>query len=291
MARKFLIIDVSVKHRQVVQTFLKRIFPDGKLDEYDPLQSGRPKDDFSWDAYDILIMDARLGQESGLDWLKTFRSCPGFPPVIYLSSDNSVDVAVQAMKLGASDYLLKRGLNAERFQAAIEEAVNDQPLHDLLPEINVAPMMDLLPDVRSATETQQEKQADYDGAATQVLPKTIMAAARQQAKSTTVASSAANYEFEPTEKLSSEDVAELMGEQSLGKEAGSNNNNDVDDITATQVIPSLNADHGLELARRQFGKAKKNSSDDTFVKTAQDLDKVLDEDEFEQTQILPRPPM
>ncbi|MBI4382082.1 MAG: sigma-54-dependent Fis family transcriptional regulator [candidate division NC10 bacterium] len=57
--------------------------------------------------HDIAIIDLRMGEEDGLDVLKAVKRANPNALVIVLTGYGSIDSAVEAMKLGASDYLTK----------------------------------------------------------------------------------------------------------------------------------------------------------------------------------------
>jgi DNA-binding NtrC family response regulator len=56
---------------------------------------------------DAVILDLKLNQESGLDWLPTLAASENPPPVIVVTAYGSERLAVEAMKRGAFDYLAK----------------------------------------------------------------------------------------------------------------------------------------------------------------------------------------
>jgi len=56
---------------------------------------------------DAIILDLKLNQESGLDWLPSLASGENPPPVIVVTAFGSERLAVEAMKRGAFDYLAK----------------------------------------------------------------------------------------------------------------------------------------------------------------------------------------
>jgi NtrC-family two-component system response regulator AlgB len=59
------------------------------------------------ERFDLVFLDLRLGRESGLDLLpQLLRAAPGIG-VVVMTAFAAVDTAVQAMKLGAFDYLPK----------------------------------------------------------------------------------------------------------------------------------------------------------------------------------------
>src|SRR5215831_13970011 len=56
---------------------------------------------------DAIILDLKLNQESGMDWLPDLASRENSPPVIVVTAYGSERLAVEAMKRGAFDYLAK----------------------------------------------------------------------------------------------------------------------------------------------------------------------------------------
>lgn len=62
---------------------------------------------FSPEAFDAIVADIRLGGMSGVDLLRRLREREPEFPVILLTAYDSLDSAIQAVKLGAQDYILK----------------------------------------------------------------------------------------------------------------------------------------------------------------------------------------
>ncbi|MEO8376679.1 MAG: sigma-54 dependent transcriptional regulator [Candidatus Sumerlaeota bacterium] len=58
-------------------------------------------------TFDILLLDVRLGNESGLDLVVPFRARFPWMKIIIITAHASVESAVKAMQDGASDYLAK----------------------------------------------------------------------------------------------------------------------------------------------------------------------------------------
>jgi ActR/RegA family two-component response regulator len=58
-------------------------------------------------AFDAILLDVRLGDESGLDVLEQFTDAGVTAPIVILTGFAEVDTAVAAMKLGAADYRTK----------------------------------------------------------------------------------------------------------------------------------------------------------------------------------------
>ena len=72
--------------------------------------------------YDLLILDLRLGTESGLNLLAALRANGIETPVLMMTAHGTAEDAVAAMKLGAVDFLSKP-LEPVGFRAAVAEVL------------------------------------------------------------------------------------------------------------------------------------------------------------------------
>jgi two-component system nitrogen regulation response regulator GlnG len=86
---------------------------------------------------DLVLMDVRLGGLSGLETLRRIRQFDAKTPVIMMTAYGTTQTAIEAMKLGAYDYLLKpfdvpklKELVASALQAAraMRQVVSYEPL-------------------------------------------------------------------------------------------------------------------------------------------------------------------
>ncbi len=71
---------------------------------------------------DVLLLDIRLPGISGLDLALQIRQIDSKLPVIFITASDESDVAIEAMKLGAYDYLLKP-LDMTNVQDLVERAL------------------------------------------------------------------------------------------------------------------------------------------------------------------------
>lgn len=72
------------------------------------------------EAFDLVISDLRLPDSDGIDLLKWLKSTHPSLPLIMMTSYAEIQTAVQAMKLGAADYIAKP-LNPEELLGKIRE--------------------------------------------------------------------------------------------------------------------------------------------------------------------------
>lgn len=69
---------------------------------------------------DVILLDMKLADESGLQWIEPFRQASENAQIIIMTGYASIATTVQAIKLGADDYLPKP-LNVETVLATIDE--------------------------------------------------------------------------------------------------------------------------------------------------------------------------
>ena len=77
--------------------------------------------------YDAVLMDVRMAGMGGIEALRQMKEYNPAIPVIIMTAYSSVDSAVEAMKLGAYDYLTKP-LNFEELKLTLERALDHMQL-------------------------------------------------------------------------------------------------------------------------------------------------------------------
>lgn len=85
---------------------------------------------------DLILLDYLLPDMDGLEFLQALEdlkpSVSHIPPVIMLTGQGDEKIAVEAMKRGARDYLVKGELNTEQLYKAIQRVLSQQALQRLL---------------------------------------------------------------------------------------------------------------------------------------------------------------
>jgi eukaryotic-like serine/threonine-protein kinase len=123
-APRVLVIDDHQGFRHMVRRQLQAQWPDVRVAEYDPAAESQAPETVAKAGFDIVLLDYQLGEQNGLDYLRSFRTLPDFPPVIMLTGEGNERVAVEAIKLGAADYIPKQTMTHEALINAIREALD-----------------------------------------------------------------------------------------------------------------------------------------------------------------------
>ena len=70
-------------------------------------------------SYDVVITDYYLGSESALDVIAGIKALGYDTPVVVLTAASSLDSDMQAMEIGAYDYLEKGSVSPETFDRCV----------------------------------------------------------------------------------------------------------------------------------------------------------------------------
>ncbi len=69
--------------------------------------------------HDLYLVDYRLGAKTGLDFLKEATRLGCEEPVVLLTGKGNKEIDIKAMQTGATDYLIKTDLNADKLERCI----------------------------------------------------------------------------------------------------------------------------------------------------------------------------
>lgn len=141
---KFLIIDDDASLRNLLKKRLLKRWPEAGIDDLDPVKSGVPGPDFPWAGYDIVFLDFDIGfnDVNGLDVLAGIKQHEQSPMVIMVTGQGSEDVAIKAIRRGATDYLIKYDVVTDKLFEMIEEALAESEITGDLKAISTAGRLD-----------------------------------------------------------------------------------------------------------------------------------------------------
>jgi len=130
---------------------------------------------------DVALLDIRLPQISGMELLKRMRSEHRDTVPVMITAVNEVDTAVEAMKLGAADYIVKP-FNLNRVDACLSTVLQNkswsgdiEDSEDLLPvaEEDRQGMTSYFKQMNAIAHGVEAKLDSLDGHSTTVTQKTI----------------------------------------------------------------------------------------------------------------------
>ena len=122
---RILVIDDEVEIRESLETLLQMegyqvdLAPNGAEGER-RLESR---------VYDMVLLDLMMPEKSGMEVLRDVRERDRFTPIFMITAYGTVEAAVQAVKLGANDYLAKPWDN-EKLLIEIARVISGQRLLD-----------------------------------------------------------------------------------------------------------------------------------------------------------------
>ncbi|MEK7726135.1 MAG: sigma-54 dependent transcriptional regulator [Nitrospirota bacterium] len=122
MKKRVLLIDDEARVRSSLKMVLE---PNYEILQAADAQEGL--ETFRKEGPDLVLLDVILPGTDGLAVLETLRSESRMTPVIMLTGTKSVKTAVDAMKLGAADYLSKP-FDVEELRIVVDRALSSQAL-------------------------------------------------------------------------------------------------------------------------------------------------------------------
>ncbi len=118
---KILVVDGEANHAHATAEILERV----GYDATDATSGGNGMKTIQAQPFDIVITDLVMKPVTGLDLLEAVKELKPETEVILMSGHGSVDQAVEAIKLGASNYLTKP-LDLDDVREAVRDVVNSQ---------------------------------------------------------------------------------------------------------------------------------------------------------------------
>lgn len=123
---RFLIVDESSAFRRSLATMLRACWPGAETEEWDPKERGNPSTAVARGGYSAVLIESTPGGEDGTEWVAQIRQDPNAPLVVVMASEGGENLAVKAMKAGATDYLRKADLTSQRLELALKDALRER---------------------------------------------------------------------------------------------------------------------------------------------------------------------
>ena len=122
-SHKVLIVDDNEDHQVLMEESLKQFMPDVNIVFVST--GGECILELLKEDYDLIVIDYNLSDMNGLEVLREVNIREYNCPVIMVTAFGDENVAVEAMKLGACDYIVKSGNYLKRLPAIVHRVVQD----------------------------------------------------------------------------------------------------------------------------------------------------------------------
>jgi serine/threonine protein kinase len=129
MTPRILVVDAERELRVWLRHHIEILWPDATVVEMEPQQlqvASSPQTAAS--SIDLVLLGAQCEESPelaarGLEALRELVAREEVPPVVLIASGGNESSAVEAMRLGAADYLPRRLLNAQRLASSVRRAL------------------------------------------------------------------------------------------------------------------------------------------------------------------------
>jgi DNA-binding NtrC family response regulator len=138
---RILLIDDNPGDRALAIRALKQIFSDLQVQEV--LDQGGLNLAIREKNFDLVITDFQIRWTTGIDVLLAIKKHDPTLPVIMFTNTGTEEIAVEAMKLGLEDYILKRSDAYARLPAAVSRSLENGRIRAELKRYNNIRVHDL----------------------------------------------------------------------------------------------------------------------------------------------------
>lgn len=134
---KILLIEDNVAEARLLQEFLKQ----AKSDEFSLVhvkRLGEALQELRRATYDVILLDLTLPDSQGLASLSPLMSHAPSLPIVVLTNTNDDKLALEAVRQGAQDYLVKRQVNSDLLIRSLSYAIERKQAFETLRSVNEA---------------------------------------------------------------------------------------------------------------------------------------------------------
>ena len=128
-APRILIVESDKQYRSWLRHHLEIIWPEAHPDYRDESEFARLVAHLSRDKYDLVVLSGVLSDwphksALSLEWLRNLRRQNQVPPIVLIGHNGNELAAVQALRLGAADYLPRDLLNGQLLERSLRIALH-----------------------------------------------------------------------------------------------------------------------------------------------------------------------
>jgi DNA-binding response OmpR family regulator len=126
---RILIVESDKQYRSWLRHHLDIIWPEARPEYRDDAEFAKLIEHLSRDQFDLVVLSAVLSDwphqsALSLEWLRSLRRKKQVPPIVMIGHNGNELVAVQALRLGAADYLPRDLLNGQLLERSLRIALH-----------------------------------------------------------------------------------------------------------------------------------------------------------------------
>ena len=122
--RRILVVDDEVFVRDLLSDFFGKL----KFDVVTAADGPSGIAAFEKDTFNVALVDLKMPGMSGTETLREIRRIRSTTPVIIMTGYPTIDSSIEALRLGAYDYIIKP-FKLQELRELIERAIKEQQLH------------------------------------------------------------------------------------------------------------------------------------------------------------------
>lgn len=132
---KILLIEDNLAEARLLQEFIKLTKSQNfSLVHVQKLQDGIKQ--LNSEKYDVILLDLTLSDSQGLSSIPQLLQQNPSNPIIVLTNTNDEELAIEAVRQGAQDYLVKRHVNPDTLVRSVRYAIERKQFLEQLNQIN-----------------------------------------------------------------------------------------------------------------------------------------------------------
>ncbi|MGM3308775.1 ATP-binding protein [Anabaena sp. WFMT] len=134
---KILLVEDNLAEARLLQEFLKQ----AQSKKFSLVHVQRLRDAFaelSQQTYDVILLDLTLPDSQGLSSLPLLIAQAPSTPIVVLTNTNDEELAIEAVRQGAQDYLVKRQVKPDMLVRSVEYAIARKQALEQLRTVNQA---------------------------------------------------------------------------------------------------------------------------------------------------------
>lgn len=132
---KILLVEDNLAEARLLQEFMKQ----AQSKEFSLVHVQRLRDAFhelNQQTYDVILLDLTLPDSQGLSSLPLLINQAPSTPIVVLTNTNDEELAIEAVRQGAQDYLVKRQVNPDVLLRSVQYAIARKQVLEQLRTVN-----------------------------------------------------------------------------------------------------------------------------------------------------------